>query len=286
MSLTQSIFQDLRHRFQYGDIGIRFILMQSGIFLVLNFIHLFCWIGGREDWFSIFLRQIAASSDWSVLMFRPWTLLTYMVSHVQIFHFISNMLMLYFASSVYNLYMREKDWMLVYFFGGIGGYITFWLVVHFIPAVPNNQAQILGASASIFSLLFASVALNPDHEVHLFGVWRVKLLYLSLGLLFLGLFLSPSGNAGGYFSHLGGSLAGYSYMRLRQSGIDLFSLFRRKHKKSVSSNQEERQVEKQSKTSADEEKVDRLLDKINRSGYNSLTEAEKKFLQEYSKRQS
>lgn len=284
MSLTNSLYQDLRHRFQYGDISIRFILMQTGIFLVINFIHLFCWGTGKTGWFSLLLSQIAASADLSVLLYKPWTLLTYTVSHLQIFHFLSNMLMLYFVSSLYNLYMRESDWIPVYLTGGLAGYLFFWAVVHFIPNEPDNRAQLMGASASIFALLFATVAINPDHEINLFGIFRLKILYFALGFLLIGLFLSPSGNAGGYFSHVGGALAGYGYIRLRQSGIDLFGMFRKKEKGVVRRKTMEETRDSFSENEEEMKKVDILLDKINRSGYDSLTDSEKKFLQEYSRK--
>jgi hypothetical protein len=170
--------------------------------------------------------------------------------------------------------------------------LIFALAINYIPALSNGAAnsRLLGASAGIMAIVFGAVAIRSDHELRLLFIGNIKILYVALISLVLDLLAVPQGGAGTYFSHLGGALFGYGYVKLWYSGTDLFAFidtvknwFKPKSKvKSMYVNRANNQREEKL-TDETQKKLDDILDKISRSGYDSLTQQEKNFLFQYSK---
>ena len=202
----------------------------------------------------------------------------------------------------------------LYFQMKIQGFL-FYILSHFI--VPNFVGlYCLGASAAVWAVTMSTTILRPDHIIHLIFLGAVRLKYITAVLIVLNMIAIPQGNTGGQIAHVGGMLAGWYFIYLlREKGYDLavpfnkvwdkiasvFSPFLGKwfsnpqlttsYKSGSKSDWESyRHGRSKRKTSATkgkeltEEVIDEILDKINRSGYDSLSKEEKEHLFKYSKK--
>ncbi|NDE29322.1 MAG: rhomboid family intramembrane serine protease [Flavobacteriia bacterium] len=240
--------------------------------------------------FDTFLGLFELSSDWSVFIFRPWSLVTYSFLHSGLFHLFWNMYLLYFSSRLILNLFPVKTFFNIYFLGVILGGITFLLSFSLFPALQNSTPVMVGASAGVMAVFIFMATYSPEYRVQLF-LFSVKLWYLGLAFVLIDIIQIPSGNAGGHLAHLGGALLGYYYAKKLAQGTDIglpferwvnrwVDLFRKKPtlrtvyrntsnaaKKAVSKSQDDTQ-----------QKIDGILDKISDSGYESLTKEEKDIL--------
>lgn len=240
--------------------------------------------------FDTFLGLFELSSDWSVFIFRPWSLVTYSFLHSGLFHLFWNMYLLYFSSRLILNLFPVKTFFNIYFLGVILGGITFLLSFSLFPALQNSAPVMVGASAGVMAVFIFMATYSPESRVQLF-LFSVKLWYLGLAFVLIDIIQIPSGNAGGHLAHLGGALLGYYYAKKLAQGTDIglpferwvnrwVDLFRKKPtlrtvyrntsnaaKKAVSKSQDDTQ-----------QKIDGILDKISDSGYESLTKEEKDIL--------
>lgn len=227
------------------------------------------------------------------ILHQPWSLLTYMFVHVDFFHLLFNLLGL----AVFGFWLTQTAGRAIvlplYMLGAlIGGFIT--LLVAHIPGLEAlfRQDYLIGGTAGVMAIVLASTLFMPDHVVHLYFLFPVKMKYLGLGMVAVDvLFLLFSHNPGGHISHLAGALVGVLFIRslprrerrrivslselLQQSGIKDFDRI-------AAGRRALRDEEHQHLRVSREEQLDRILDKINREGLQSLTTTEKKFLDEFS----
>lgn len=225
---------------------------------------------------------------------QPWSLLTYMFVQVDFFHLLFNMLGL----AVFGFWLSQTAGRIIvfplYMLGAlVGGFVTV-LVAHIPGAdVLFRHDHLIGGTAGVMAIVLASTLFMPDHVVHLYFLFPIKMKYLGLGMVALDLLaLLFLHNPAGHISHLAGAMVGVIFIRsiprrerrrlvsltelLKQSGIKDFDRI-------TSGRRPLRDDEHQHLRVSREEQLDRILDKINREGVHSLTAAEKKFLDEYSK---
>ncbi len=224
------------------------------------FFNLFTFI----RWFSVF----GLVPRFLFGKLQIWRLFTYMFVHAGFWHFLVNMLMLWFFGSSLEALWGKKKFLVFYFFTGVGaGLCSALLQV-------NSLVPVVGASGAIFGILVAFTIIYPDTEVLLFFIFPVKMRYavlLFIGMNLMGAFSSPGGEIA-YIAHLGGGLFGYIYMKSRtiQSFLDPDFLRHRI--------EEKKESYKQKKKEDINQKVDRILDKISKEGAGSLTQQEKEIL--------
>lgn len=278
------LIDDLKYKYQNGNLSIRLIFINVGIYLALFFVQKILKYSDLTPW-------IALEGNIENFITKPWAVFTYMFVHLEFFHLVFNMFMLYIIGDFFYKYFGDKAFSIFYFVGGISGGILFIL----LNLINPQYGLLMGASAAIYSVLFSMVAYQPELEVRLFFVSKpVKLLYVAIGFIVLG-FLLNGDNLGGNISHIGGALFGYFYMKLYEKGNSLFdwtdSLFKNKSplKAHKSKKTKEKKPPKDDYEYNDwkakkEEKTNIILEKISRSGYNSLTEEEKDFLFKQGKR--
>lgn len=267
----------LKYNYKTGNLAIKLIYINMGVYL---FINLLSQINVRNKVIS-FLHLSSYAED---LLYRPWTLISYFFVHENFVHLFFNMLMLYVMGQFFYRSFSDKAFARFYFLGGISGGVFFLLYGLF----SDYGSNLIGASAAIYSVFFAMVAYQPNLQVRLmFSQSPLKLSYVALGFLVLG-FLFQSSNIGGNISHLGGAVFGYFYMKKFERGNDFFekffkkieSFFKSKTKLKVkkSTTYTRPPVDEVPPKYSNQEKIDTILDKISRSGYNSLTAEEKEFL--------
>jgi len=298
--LTNSIVDDIKHRFRYGNMAMRLIFVNVGVFLFFTIFHLVVWLtqsGAVADMYTLVLRNVQVPASIGNLLHQPLSVFTYMFLHTDLLHILFNMLWLYWFSEIFVLFLGDKKIIPLYLFGGLMGAAFYMAAFNLFPLFAErvNISYMMGASASVFAVVFAAATLSPDYEIRLLFFGNVKIKWVALVALLLNFISISRGqdhNEGGYIAHVGGALAGFLYVKLLQSGFNIASPFqkfaglfnRKKNVKVVYRNTDE--VNKPGKPRTDDEqaRIDEILDKISRSGYESLTKEEKDFLFHYSKK--
>jgi len=234
--------------------------------------------------------------DFFAFLAKPWTLVTYSFFHAGFGHIFWNMLILYFTGRIFLNLFDGQRFINVYFLGIILGGLVFLLSYNVFPTLLSTNTSLIGASAGVTAILLFICTYIPNQEVRLFGLINIKLWYLGAFVVLVDLVLIPTGgNIGGRLAHLGGAFLGYFYARQLLRGKDigegfskmlvsLGSLFKLGKKTPPLKTVYRKRSDKNSKSGINydkatrQKKIDAILDKISKSGYESLSKAEKDFL--------
>ena len=264
------------------------IAFNVAVFLVwkcLQALEMISGVSGLTNLHTYFLLP----ASFQTLLYRPWTIITYMFVHDGFIHLLFNMLWLHWIGQLFNTYMGNKRVWPIYLGGGILGAFLFVLAYSvfpfLIPSAPNSLAA--GSSAGVLSIAVATATLLPNYEIEMLLVGWVRLKYIVLFVVLFDLISIPYNNTGGHLAHLGGALLGFIYVKFlyQMNLLDLFSGKINKlttpksklkiHYKSKFMKFENSQVDYQ-------KEIDTILDKINSKGIHSLSETEKAILQKLS----
>lgn len=241
-------------------------------------IFLIVWIVGTFTGDDNAADYLALPAAWAMAVRRPWTLLTYMVTHESLLHILFNMLWLFWFGT-----MSERTigpWRLVgaYIAGGITGGLAYLATASVTPLIPASS-QLVGASASVLCIMTATALRTPDLEVNLLLAGPIRLKWFALLCILLAMLGLGGGNSGGVAAHLGGVVTG-AVTGLRERGalqrLELKTRLRMNRHK-VRRLQAEMAAKGPVVTTpaSPEERLDTLLDKIKTSGYASLSSAER-----------
>lgn len=279
----------LLYKYKMANVLVKLIAINVAIFLIVNLgaFILRTTPGNFASWFVL-------SDNMSTLLYRPWTLITYGFLHFGFFHILFNMLWLYwFGIFVLNLF-NGKRLLTIYLLGALAGGILFVLAYNLFPVFEGSRGYLLGASGAVTAIMIFIATYTPNTEVRIF-TFKLKLWHIAVFLFVLDLVRIPtSGNAGGLMAHVGGAIFGYFYAVQLAKGNDIgkwfeyflgwcASFFKPQKKKPfkkvhrTTQPSSARSTQKESKTEY-QKKVDIILDKIGKSGYESLTKQEKDFL--------
>ena len=279
-----NILDDLKLQYKTGGMVQKLIFWNIGFFL-FSLVFFYSFSVGK---FQI-PTWIALSSDLGTFIRTPWTLITFNFFHAGFLHLIFNLMVLHFSGRLFNTYFTDKQLFGVYVLGGIFSGITFVLSYIFI----GKAGLLVGASGAIMAILIATATYAPFMLLRIPLIGIVKLWHVAFVILLVDLFQMPLDNTGGHLAHLGGALFGFIYIKLLQSGTDItkpFSavldgfanLFKPKKKtpfKKVHRNTTKKGVNSfQENKDMTQKQIDDILDKISKSGYDSLTKEEKEFL--------
>ncbi len=241
------------------------------------------------------LNWLKLPSDFFEFLYKPWTLITYGFTHYGFIHILFNLLVLYFVSRIILNLFKPKMALSIYFLGIIFGGLSFLLIYNVLPSgVLNAVNGLVGASAGVRALLIFICAYMPQTEVRL-AFWNIKLMYVGIALVIIDVVGLWSSNQGGSVAHLGGSVLGYVYAVQLAKGNDigvsferlmdwvenLFKAKKRSPLKTVykgTSNTVAGHNKKEFNEFNKQKQIDLILDKIGKSGYESLTKEEKEFL--------
>jgi len=293
----------LRQIFLSKTVLSRLILINTVIYLLVQVINLFTWlfaINTGSEILSPLGQYLALPSSLSLLASRPWTVFTYMFLQEGFFHWLFNMIMLYFGGIIFLEYLSEKKLLWTYIIGGLTGALFFVFSFNTFPVFEevSGIAVALGASASVLAIIIAIATYVPDYTIHLFLLGRMKLKYLALIFVAIDVLSIQKGNAGGHIAHLGGALWGFVYAFYLRNGKDFYRIFdnlkiknplagRKQAKFDTSRPKSGRPMdddEYTKKRKATQEEIDHILEKISKAGYESLTKAEKDLLFKSSKK--
>lgn len=297
-----NIIEEIKQSFSKGNFLTRLIYINAGVFLLVKLLTIILSVLGSSMYWITYLELPAF---FQTLIRQPWSIITYMFMHHDFIHLIFNLLTLYWFGRIFTEYFSQKQLVGLYFLGGIGGALLYFAAYNLVPSLNSHIffSYLIGASASVMAIIFALVKYIPNEEVRLALIGPVKLKYLGLAMLVLDIIGTTSTNAGGSIAHIGGAITGYLFAQfILNSGKDITEpinkiitfingLFYRKPKpkftvhKNTTKTDEEWNVENNNRKRENNEEIDRILDKIRKSGYANLTDEEKKRLFDLSNKQ-
>ena len=281
-----SFTDDLKGVFSRSGNGLmRIILINAIVFLIVNVLDQVFRFSGNG---TSLVYWLAIPGNVPLALRHAWTFITYMFLHEGFLHILFNMLWLYWIGKIFVEYAGSKRLVGVYLLGGISGGILYLLVSLAFPLFFYNTF-LLGASAGVMAVVIATAVLLPDYIIQLLFFGPVRLKYLALVSFLLTSILDISENTGGKISHIGGALFGLVFMLRYKNGKDLTkpvvnfldrmqSLFSGRSKIKISYRKKVSDEEYNQNARARQAKIDQILDKISRSGYDALTKEEKDFL--------
>ena len=251
---------------------------------------------------DFFVNWLIFPKEIGEFIIQPWTIITYAFMHSGFFHILFNMLVLYFSGQIFLTFFSPKRLLNYYILGAISGALIYMLSYNLFPAFSSvGDSYLIGASASVMAVLVGTAAQVPNYNVRLILIGNVKLWVIAVVFVGLDVAQIPFGNAGGHLAHIGGALIGYVYTQQLLKGNDfgqfittsfdylnnMFSGKDRPKMKTVYRNKE-RKAKANSRNSTTttttitrtekQKRIDEILDKISKSGYDSLTKEEKDFL--------
>lgn len=293
------VVNDLQNFFRYGTAVQKLIIINATVFIVINLIGLILFLSqSAYNAYNTILPWLALPAYLSVLAFRPWTILTYMFTHKNLFHIFFNMLLLYWGGQIFIEYLGTRKLVSTYFLGGITGALMYIAIFNLLPVFSNYiiQSRAIGASASVLAVFIAIATYLPNYTVNLMFFGPTRLKYIALIMVIIDLLSIEGGNAGGHIAHLGGALYGFIYSKQLQKGSDIGNWFNRMIETAGKLNKPKTKLKVAHKNTKNklntppvknkeeiQKRIDAILDKISQSGYDSLSKEEKELLFNYSK---
>ena len=296
------IIDDLKRTFKQGNIVIRLIYINVAAYILSMLLSVI--FGLFKISTAEILRSLYLPADLLQLLRRPWTLITYMFMHADIWHLLFNMLWLYWFGKLFLYFFSAKHLRGLYVVGGLLGGGLYIAAYNILPIFSNQlySATLLGASASVLAIAIATAVREPEYRINLMFIGPVRLKYFALFIVLFDTLSIGTSNAGGHIAHLGGALAGWWFAKGISQGRDithwinvcidaLGGLFNKKKRKprkpkmkvhTTNSRTADYEYNAHKKEKSDE--VDNILDKLKQSGYSSLSDEEKRRLFEASKR--
>jgi membrane associated rhomboid family serine protease len=286
-----------------GMIG-KIIAVNVGFFLFFLILNVF------EKLFGIPLLTLrvkyyfVAPGDPSELLYRPWAIITQLFTHGDFIHLLFNMVVFYFVAQIFVRFFGERRILTTYLLGGVFAYVFHVVAYYVFPGLTVTGAPpITGASASIMAVFIAAAVYQPGFKVNLFGVFPVSLVILGALYVISDLTGLGSNDNVAHFAHLGGAVFGGLSVRNFSSNTNFMNRFdrwfynikwpnfsfKRKPKMKAYKNpganaRKMTDDEYNAAKTAHQKKIDAILEKISKKGYDGLSKAEKELLFNESKR--
>ena len=278
--------QDIRDKLSRLNVFEKIIVINFVVFVFTSILLRFQGFGMGLEWLSL-------SKSASNVISMPWTLITYGFTHYSFSHLFFNMLVLYFLGRSFSNLFKSDLSLKIYLLGILSGGLAFVLVYNLFPSgILNTVGPLVGASAGVRAVIIFLCVYLPNKEVRFF-TFQFPLKYIGIVLVVLDLPGLFSQNSGGTIAHFGGYILGYFYARQFQKGNDIGEFMDKVtayFSRSKSNLKTVYKKKKQKETSfagkkkeefegfTHQKQIDLILDKISKSGYESLSQAEKDFL--------
>ena len=266
------------------------LIVNVGIWIMVAFANLFLWLY-KSPGTNLLVKWLSVPADWTELIRKPWTIVTYMFLHERFWHLFFNVWMLWFGGMIFTRFLSQKQLALTYGLGGLVGALFFVLAYNLFPVFETAKytAVAMGASASVLAILVAAATYKPDYGLNLLLFGQLKFKWLAIAFVVIDLLSISAENPGGHIAHLGGALFGFVYGFILRKSLGQPTESKRKQRKPKmeytpyeeihDEPQAPRSDEEYNRQKAEKERdVDAILDKIAKDGYASLTAEEKEFL--------
>lgn len=281
-----SLINNLKSKFLTASIIQQLIYINVSVFIVTLILSSFSGLYGNRtnfiyEWFSL-------SSSFGEFIIKPWTLVSYGFLHNGFLHLLFNCIVLHFFGRLFLEYFSQKQALNFYILGTIFGGVAYLLSYSYFPLFQGKIHTLVGASAGITALVIGIATYIPNYQLQLRFIGYVKVWQLAGAFILFDLISLAGGNGGGHIAHLGGALFGYIYVsRASNKEISLFNWFSSlfiKRKKTFQTVYRSSKKQTNKKTTENKQaQIDSILDKISKTGYETLTKEEKEFLFKQSK---
>ena len=313
MAITDT-FRQMRQSFRASTMLMKIIWINIGVFVALRLTAIIGIFAGSPDLINKVMSYVQLPSAPSLLVSRPWTVVTYMFAQYDVLHILFNLLWLYWFGSLFLMVATKRQLLALYIIGGLGGAALFLSAYNLLPVFQWHVGWLIGSSASVIAIVTATAILMPDFRMNLLFIGSISLKWIAIATIVLVLIGVSGNNAGGEIAHIGGVAVGApSGIRMKR-GHDItapfnhtfdrianlwnrfastvwgsFSSSRRPSKQRGHSNQGYRAQSYSSSanptcTQDDREALDAILDKIKKSGYAGLTPEERQKLFDVSRK--
>ena len=298
------MFNDFQNRFRSADIVKKIVYANVAVFVFFVLIGVFSALMNRQGVGGDIERFFELPASPVLLLRRPWTLVTYMFMHDGIMHILWNMFALYVFGRIFLNFFSVRHFIGTYLLGGLFGALFYVVAYNVFPLFSDSvdYSFLVGASASVLAIITAAAVRCPDYRLNLLLFGSVRLSTLAIVSLLISVLMLSGSNAGGNFAHLGGALGGFLVAFFLGKGVDITELVnhpidwvvslskkrpRRKRKGKftyAAGGKRSDDYEYNARKKSDEAEVDRILEKIKKGGYASLTDDEKRRLFDASSR--
>ncbi|MFM6949291.1 MAG: rhomboid family intramembrane serine protease [Aquirufa sp.] len=278
----KSIWQDIKLVFQQSDNGLmKIIIINVVIFVLLNVAKVIFLIADKGLIFDFIYENLTLSSQPKLVLSKPWTLLSYFFVHMELFHLLFNMMFLFWFGRILTDYIGHKKIVQLFFLGGLSGAAAYLLLLNsFSYFIAKGPSLLNGASAGVFAVVIAAAYLRPKYEVYLFIFGAVQIKYIATFYVIWSFIETVGSNAGGNIAHLGGAIMGFlfafNFNRTKKFLIKkdskVYSYAQVVHKKTNEI------LDLNDHSDIQEDELNQILDKISKSGYDSLSKYEKRRL--------
>jgi membrane associated rhomboid family serine protease len=277
-----TIWEEIRFKVIHSGSKLNLLIgINVAVFLSLGIIYVLEMLTTRQSvLYDLIKTYTALPSSLPTLAQRFWTPITYMFMHAGFFHLLFNMLWFYWIGQILEEYLGGKKLMTLYFLGGLAGALFYIAAFNVFPlfADVKQSGMVVGASAAVMAVIVGTATLLPDYTISMMFLGAIKLKWIAVFYVLLAFISIVGSNAGGELAHLGGAFIGFIYIKQLQRGNDWGSSISKvltpKSKLKVAY----RNVPKNVNTKPDAEEIDRILDKISKSGVKSLTKQEQEIL--------
>jgi len=277
-----SFIDNIKRRYALGSIVEKLIYINIGVFVITLLINVLQGLYRGES--NFVANWFALDANLNEFILKPWGIITYGFLHAGFLHILFNCIALYFVGNLFIQYFTQKQLLNFYLLGTFFGGVLFIFSQNYFPLFEGRTSYLVGASAGVSAIFVGIATYIPNYRLQfpLIGgvnLWHVTAIWVGFDILGL-----VGANAGGNFAHLGGSLFGFLYVNYASNKeISIFegftNLFKRKEKplKTVYKTKNKAKTNKVIKDE-NQKKIDEILDKISKSGYETLTKSEKEFL--------
>lgn len=282
------IFDNLKHSYHKGSSLNKLIYINIAVFIAITAVSIIAFLVSNSLITTGAINLLSVPSSFGKLLLRPWTVITYMFTHKDIWHILFNMLWLYWFGTIFLEYLDQRKLVAVYILGGLSGALLYVLSFNIFPAFKEVVAEsvAIGASASVMAIVIAVAAYVPNYTINMLFIGRIKIIYVALVIFVLTSAVDFSVNSGGKLAHIGGALSGYLYTvnikKGRDTGkwinkiIDFFvTLLKPRKKLKVTHKKPKSEYEYNRIKTEHQARINMILDKISKGGYDSLTREEK-----------
>lgn len=288
------MFEELKSQYKYGGVVTQIIYWNVMLFLLPLVIQ---GVLGLFEMEFIFIDWFSLSSNPVHLLEKPWSLLSYGFFHGGFIHLIFNMISLYYLGILFQTFFNQKQFFAVYMLGVVFSGLMYLVSYMVFPALLSQVVPMVGASGAIMAILWATAGYAPQMQIRLPLIGGVRLWQIAMVFVVLDLIQLPYQNTGGHIAHLGGAFFGYMFSFQLKKGNDwsvpfnsyigrIQSLVKPKkkspfvkvHRNDTTSYSTNAKRDPSVGKSKNQQQIDDILDKISKSGYDSLSKEEKDFL--------
>lgn len=273
------LIDKIRYNFKNLDILQKIILIMIIFFVIPYIVNTFLFLFNFNEFSVINLFDV--SPDLIDLLSKPWSLITYGFFHSDLWHLIGNMIIFYLSGSVVlNLFGSERL-IKIFILGILYGSLAYLISYNLFPAFNNIKSSMIGSSAGVMAVFIFLASYSPDFRIQIFFI-NVKIYYLAILLVVFDIIQIPAGNSGGHLAHLGGAFIGYYYNKSINKGKDfgvwIITVYDYLFKKNRIKTSYKNRNSRKKNISVKQKEIDLILDKISKSGYDSLSKSEKETL--------